>query len=145
MEGRCQCGQIQFKTPLPEPVIIYICHCTECRHQSSSAFGVTARFPWFELPVTDPEHVKTYSRRGLSGRTTHCLFCSRCGSRLIHRRDGEELLSVKGGCLDKLSIANAVHIWCQEAIVPIPAGARSFPQEPLRNEESRGNEPLKTQ
>lgn len=52
MEAQCQCGAVRFTTPLPKPLALYICHCSECRRQSSSAFGTSAIFPRFELPST---------------------------------------------------------------------------------------------
>lgn len=50
MEARCQCGSVAFKTPLPKPLALYICHCASCRRQTSSAFGTSAIFPRFQLP-----------------------------------------------------------------------------------------------
>ncbi|KAL6721872.1 hypothetical protein ACLMJK_000977 [Lecanora helva] len=132
MDGRCQCGAIKFTTPTPTPQTVFICHCTQCRHQSSSAFGVSARFPAFEIPSPHPDAIGTYSRPTLSGGVTDCLFCTKCGSRLMHRRKGEEKCSVKGGCLEGLSLKDAVHIWCQEAIVEVPAGATRYDREPPR-------------
>jgi hypothetical protein len=41
--------------------------------------------------------------------------------------------SIKGGCLDGFSkemLQDAVHIWTKRAIVPIPEGKKSFPEEP---------------
>ncbi len=144
MKGRCQCSKIQFTTPAAKPLRINVCHCTECRHQSSSAFGITAIFPYFELPESAPDLVGTYTRRTLKGRTMECLFCKNCGTRLIHRfRDvvpspGDKpspsaTSSVKGGCLVDLDAAmmrDAIHIWCQHAIVPIPEGVERWEQAP---------------
>lgn len=45
-----RCGSIKFTTPLPVPLAVYICHCEECRLQTSSAFGCSAIFPKFPLP-----------------------------------------------------------------------------------------------
>ena len=132
MDGRCQCGAIQFKTPTPAPSKIYICHCTECRHQSSSAFGISARFPSFEIPSPHPGAISIFSRQTLSGRTVDGLFCTKCGSRLMHRAKGEKLLSVKAGCLEGLDLKGAVHIWCKEAIVDVPAGAERYDEMPTR-------------
>ena len=50
MNVACQCDNITFTTPLPQPLAVYICHCDECRRQSSSAFGCSAIFPKFSLP-----------------------------------------------------------------------------------------------
>lgn len=136
MEGRCQCGTIRFITPLPEPSKIYVCHCTECRHQSSSYCGITAIFPWFEVPMVNSDgtvRIGTFTRRTLQGRQLECLFCLSCGSRLIHRTRGENSLSVKGGCLEALSremMSKAVHIWCKEAVMEIPPGTECWEAEP---------------
>jgi hypothetical protein len=130
MDGRCQCGNITFKTPIPEPLEVYICHCTQCRHQSSSAFGISAIFPAFEIESPRPGAISTFSRQTLSGKQLDCLFCSQCGSRLIHKNEGGETVRVKGGCLDGLSLKGAIHIWCKEAITEIPSGSRAFDEQP---------------
>ncbi|EJT73907.1 hypothetical protein GGTG_07761 [Gaeumannomyces tritici R3-111a-1] len=36
MDASCQCGAVAFKTPLPEPLALYICHCTSCQRQTST-------------------------------------------------------------------------------------------------------------
>src|ERR1700710_1507080 len=90
MEGHCQCGQIRFTTPTSKPLTIYICHCTECRHQSSSTYGMTALFPAFEIEPPFPGAIAIYSRPNSTGQTDG-YFCTKCGSRLIHR-----LVSKKG-------------------------------------------------
>lgn len=59
MNASCQCGAISFKTPLPEPLALYICHCVECQRQSGSAFGCSAIFPSFDLPCK--ENLSVYS------------------------------------------------------------------------------------
>ncbi|KAK2756131.1 hypothetical protein FQN54_005539 [Arachnomyces sp. PD_36] len=137
MEGRCQCHHIKFTTPLPAPLKVYICHCTQCRAQSSSTYGLTAIFPTFtipnpsepaELPIagtssTEPPGIGTFTRTTLSGKKLECLFCRRCGVRLMHRPVGGEFLSVKAGCLvgfGREMVARAEHIWCGEAVVDIP-------------------------
>jgi hypothetical protein len=133
MEARCQCGGVRFTTPLPEPIKVYICHCTECRHQSSSLCGISAVFPWFELPIDKQATIATYKRVTKSGKLLECLYCSTCGARLIHRFPGRNTLNVKGGCLVNLSkdmVFNASHIWTKEAVMDIPAGAKQWEEEP---------------
>lgn len=123
----------QFTTPLPAPTVVYICHCTLCRHQSSSAFGISAIFPKFSIETPNADSLRMWSRPALSGKTMRCYFCDVCGSRLVHARDGLESVSVKGGCLRGLSremVAGAVHIWVAEAVVEIPDGVERFDGEP---------------
>ncbi|KAK4061503.1 uncharacterized protein Triagg1_10360 [Trichoderma aggressivum f. europaeum] len=72
MNARCQCGAVTFKTPLPEPLALYICHCSECRKQTGSAFGTSAIFPHFRLPET--EDLSCYA---------YVLFCPEGGKELF--------------------------------------------------------------
>ncbi|KIW88077.1 uncharacterized protein Z519_11187 [Cladophialophora bantiana CBS 173.52] len=140
MEGRCQCGQIRFTTPLPAPLELYICHCTECRHQSSSTYGMTAIFPFFDIRQFEPRPgaIAVYARPNSQGRTEG-YFCTACGSRLVHvsvsPSDGTPapMLSVKAGCLSGLTkdmMRTAVHIWTRSAVVDVPEGAVQYEEEP---------------
>ncbi|KAF2169081.1 hypothetical protein M409DRAFT_21092 [Zasmidium cellare ATCC 36951] len=133
MEGHCQCGTIRFTTPLPSPQALYICHCTECRHQSSSTYGMTAVFPYF--PLTGA--LSTYSRPN-PNVVTKGFFCTNCGSRIYHLhidKEGREAadVAVKAGCLTGLGremMRGAVHIWTKSAVVDIPEGVEAYEEEP---------------
>ncbi|EXJ62005.1 hypothetical protein A1O7_02437 [Cladophialophora yegresii CBS 114405] len=146
MDARCQCGQIRFVTPLVAPLALYICHCTECRHQSSSTYGMTAIFPYFDIQkyAPTPDAIEMYSRANSSGRTDG-YFCTKCGSRLVHvsmsavagqsgdRVQPAAMLSVKAGCLEGLSkelMRKAIHIWTKSAVVDIPEGVEQYEEEP---------------
>jgi hypothetical protein len=112
---------------------IYVCHCTECRKQSASAFGVSVFVPRPALRVTRGAP-KFWSRPTDSGRVLDCAFCPDCGSRLWHQRHGAgDRLSIKAGSLDEpVDLRHAVHIWTSRMLpgVVLPPGAVSFPQEP---------------
>jgi len=41
-EGGCQCGEIRYRL-IGEPIFLAVCHCTDCKHQSGSAFGMSLR------------------------------------------------------------------------------------------------------
>jgi hypothetical protein len=151
----CQCGTITLRAPRPRPSAVYICHCLECRKQSASAFGVTAIFPaepplWpLAAPDQDPDPdpdldlqqphdvVGLWTRPTDSGNTLECYFCKRCGVRFMHRAvrpDGsapaKPTVSVKGGCLEGVSLEGARHIWVRSALVPVPEGSdEAEPQE----------------
>ncbi|KAH8793476.1 Mss4-like protein [Hyaloscypha finlandica] len=130
MNASCQCGAIAFKTPLPKPLAVYICHCDECRRQSSSAFGCSAIFPSFPLPASVKGALSCYSRPTASGHTLNCYFCRSCGTRVIHSTPGKDVVSVKGGCIEGLDWRSAKHIWCKRAMVPIPEGVERNEEEP---------------
>ncbi|KAJ0293877.1 hypothetical protein CBS470a_001257 [Colletotrichum nupharicola] len=113
MDARCQCGAVTFKTPLPQPLRLYICHCDECKRQTGSAFGTSAIFPRFQLPAMD--------LLGVYAQEADCI-----------RRDtslDKNVVSVKGGCIDGLDWKTAVHIWTKNAMVPIPEGAETHSEE----------------
>jgi len=59
-----------------------------------------------------------------------CLFCKTCGCRLVHKKEWDPTWSVKGGCLENLSLKDAIHIYCKEAVAEIPTGAVKFDGEP---------------
>ena len=91
---------------------------------------MTAIFPAFDIPEPHPGAVAIYSRPNPNGRTDG-YFCTKCGSRLVHRhvsKDGEvsKMLSVKSGCLDGMTkemLRSAVHIWTRSAVMDVPDGA----------------------
>jgi hypothetical protein len=130
--GGCQCGAVRYEIT-EDPVALYVCHCTECRKQSASAFGISliVRRADFRLTKGSP---KRWSRSTDSGRTLHCNFCPDCGSRIVHEGGPErEVISVKGGSVDQpLDLSEAVHIWTTRKLpgVLIPEHASRFDEEP---------------
>ncbi len=111
LEGGCQCGAVRYRITSP-PLTLYLCHCTECQKQSSSAFGMSmwVRRSDLEIVQGDP---KVWKRPAASGGTVSCAFCPTCGSRLYHHAsDDPEIISVKAGSLDDTSWLRPVgHIW----------------------------------
>ena len=47
--GCCGCGAIRYRVTA-EPLISYLCHCTECQRRTSSAFGLNMN------PGREPSH-----------------------------------------------------------------------------------------
>ncbi|KAK8927640.1 hypothetical protein VCV18_004120 [Metarhizium anisopliae] len=109
MDARCQCGAVGFKTPLPEPLALYICHCAECKRQTSSAFGASAIFPRFRIPEAEL----------LSCYASNLLFQD------AFVLQTKNVVSVKGGCLEGLDWGKAIHLWTKSAMVPIPEGSET--------------------
>ena len=130
--GGCQCGHLRYSAPR-EPLALYVCHCTECRKQSASAFGISFTIPraGLKLEQGTPSY---WVRQTAKGHTLRCAFCARCGSRLWHESSGyPDSLNIKGGSLDApLDVSNAVHIWVRSKLpgVVIPEGAIVFDGEP---------------
>ena len=134
MNVRCQCGAVSFKTPTPEPIRVYHCHCVGCQRQSASAFGTSAIFPAAGLFPLSPElqdKLGYWNRPGPEDRSGDCYFCKQCGVRIMHRvreRDGSvrPSVSIKGGLVEGLDWSGAPHIFTREAVVPIPKGVLQY-------------------
>ena len=139
MDVKCQCGTINFKTPTDQPKALYHCHCLECRKQSGSAFGTSAIFTsegLIPFPEDFAEKLGSWTRRGEeSGGLQDCLFCLKCGNRVIHRQRNKEgseggTLSIKAGCIEGLNWTGGIHIFTKTAVVPIPEGAEQYEGAP---------------
>ena len=76
--GGCICGAVRYEIA-GEPHVTYACHCTDCRRQSGSAFGLTTVIAADQLKITRGE-LKTHSRVAESGRTMTRYFCPECGT-----------------------------------------------------------------
>lgn len=129
MKAHCNCGKVTLTLPLPEPLHIHICHCTSCRLQSSSAFGISAIYPFFPLPTSNRYLACWITVHEDIGEFYH-WFCGGCGTRLVHT-DGKREAFVKGGCMDGLTkemLGKAAHIWTRSAIVDVPVDAEQYEQ-----------------
>lgn len=71
LSGKCLCGQVQVSVR-GEPLRVGICHCTNCRQESGSAFTFYAIWPAHQF-----EHV------GETSVFHGQHFCPRCGSHLF--------------------------------------------------------------
>jgi hypothetical protein len=130
--GRCQCGAAAYAVSAA-PGAVYVCHCRECQRQSASAFGISVSVQKKHFHLERGE-VRVWSRGTDSGRVLHCHFCATCGSRLWHEGPGWDILTVKGGSLDRpVDLRDAIHIWTSRKLpgVIIPDGAVQFPEEPV--------------
>lgn len=132
LTGRCQCGAAAFRCTAPIEAL-YVCHCLECRRQSASAFGISARVRADAVTLIRGE-VRTWTRPTDSGGTLDCVFCTQCGSRLWHRpAPGGRHLTIKGGTLDlELDLSRATEIWTDRRLgaVRILSECESFRGEP---------------
>lgn len=88
MEVRCQCNAVSFQTPTPSPLALYICHCTQCRLASASAFGMSAIYPKFSLPTGAGEALSCYALVVFPFPSCSCEFrtCDRWLTVCLDRR-----------------------------------------------------------
>lgn len=74
------CGQVKFEVDA-EPVMMAICHCTDCQHEGGS-FSASAVFPPDTLKYTASQPAR-YDQTGASGKNVEHYFCGKCGSTLV--------------------------------------------------------------
>lgn len=131
--GGCQCGGIRYEIT-GAPGELYACHCLECRKLTASAFSMSLMVRVADLKITKGTP-QVWSRPTDSGKTLNCLFCPNCGSRVVHKTEGDEgWLVVKPGSLDEpVDYSTAIHIWTKRKLpgFEIPEDAVAFPEEPL--------------
>lgn len=131
LTGGCQCGSVRYALS-GIPVVFYICHCTDCQKQSSSAFGQSFRVRSGELSISGT--LSTFERPAGNGRAVACDFCAECGTRLFHRRAKyADTVNIKAGTLDDTSwLIPAGHIWVQskQPWVKLPHDALIYDRQP---------------
>ena len=104
--GGCQCGAVRYTLKAP-PIAFYLCHCTECQKQSSSAFGESLSVRPEDIEISGP--TKRYDRPANNG-SIQGEFCSVCATRIVHRR--HNMCNIKAGTLDDTRwLIPAGHIW----------------------------------
>ncbi len=84
--GGCLCGAVTYSTKGP-PIRVGLCHCTDCRRESGSAFVTFAVWPAHAFESRG--HLEVFDGRG---------FCSTCGSRLFNVSKDE--VEIRIGSLD---------------------------------------------
>ncbi|KAL2842025.1 Mss4-like protein [Aspergillus pseudoustus] len=91
-DGRCLCGEIQVSFT-GDPALQALCHCTDCRRISGSAFSTNALIPDanFTLVRGSP---KVFEKVGEeSGLPIRSFFCGNCGTTCF--REGGAFPGVK--------------------------------------------------
>ena len=132
-KAKCQCGKSIVDLPGP-PKGLFICHCLECRKQSTSAFGLSAYYDSDSIPqLSTILTLKIYQRPSDSGYRISGYFCENCGSRLAHV-NSRGYISVKGGAIEgdqELEWGGATHVYTRSKMpwVIIPEGAKAYEGE----------------
>jgi hypothetical protein len=113
--GHCQCGELSYRVT-GVSLTLFACHCKDCQRQSSSAFGMALWIKTSSVEIVSGG-VQTWKRVMPSGQTMYCDFCPVCGTRVFHRRAGQEdIVSIKPGTLDDSRWLDPVaHIWTASA------------------------------
>lgn len=130
--GRCQCSGIRYEIR-SQPVSLAACHCSECKRQSGTAFGMSLIVPreGFVLLAGTPS---SWTRPADRGGSVECFFCPDCGTRIYHASTNMSLTyNVKPGTLDDPSwLEPRVHVFAARRLpwVQIPEGVPALEEGP---------------
>lgn len=130
VEGGCNCGAIRYRLT-GDPLVVAICHCTNCRRQSGSAFSVNVVMRADAMAMTG--NVATYEDADTeSGSPVLRQYCAQCGSPIRSLSTAAPNIAiVKAGTADDPArFVPAMHVWTDTALpwVDIPAGLPQFPR-----------------
>ena len=120
--GQCRCGDVCFSLR-GEPDRIGLCHCTDCRQESGSAFTFYAIWAATQFEST-----------GATAQFEGQHFCPRCGSRLFSV-DAQEA-EIKLGALSQAptKFVPSYELWIKrrEPWLRAVAGAEQFDEDRTR-------------
>ena len=134
-DGGCQCGNIRYRLN-EKPLMLYVCHCTDCQKQSGSAFGMSLILQPQQVEfVKGADSLHSWDTPGDDGRIKRCHYCPDCGTRVMHSSDGPtQYVSIKAGSLDDTrGLQPTAHIWLKSAqpwVSIDPAQYACFETEP---------------
>tara|TARA_R110002110_G_scaffold190628_1_gene398820 strand:+ start:776 stop:1213 length:438 start_codon:yes stop_codon:yes gene_type:complete len=114
--GGCGCGAVRYSVT-GEPLISYLCHCTECQRRTSSAFGLNFQIPTENL-VIEKGTPATRVRTADSGNDLALNFCADCGTPLFSAPAARpQIRVIYAGTLDDPSwVPVKLHIWSDSAL-----------------------------
>jgi hypothetical protein len=125
--GSCLCGAVRYEID-GELAPIQLCHCSQCRRASGTAFA--ANMPIREenfRVVAGEDRMKRYESSPGKAR----LFCAGCGSQLISRSGGAPgWVRVRAGTLHEpvdAPLAFHFHVASQAAWWPITDDLPRYP------------------
>jgi len=117
--GSCSCGNVKVAVR-GEPMRTGICHCTDCRQESGSAFTFFGVWP-----------ASGFETKGETAEFRGRSFCLKCGSRLFSANEQEA--EIKLGILSDAPtpLRPTYELWVkrrEEWLSPI-AGAEQFDED----------------
>ena len=94
----CACGQTSISVE-GNPEMHGVCHCTNCKRRTGSAFGISSYFPKSGiLEMTGEMNVYAF-HHGAGKHDQRRHFCANCGTTLFwHISTLPDLIGIAGGC-----------------------------------------------
>jgi hypothetical protein len=107
LAGKCYCGAVQYEVA-DEFSYALICHCSNCRRATGSAFKPFAGIERTKLRIRAGEA----ERMIVGDESTHDAHCARCGSLLYSVvREGKWVHVTMGTLVDAPTIRPKAHIF----------------------------------
>lgn len=120
--GSCLCGKVQFSVKA-DPHRVGLCHCTDCRKESGSAFASFGIWPSHAFESTG--EVQYFNGRG---------FCPACGGRVFSQPEGDEI-EIRLGSFDMAptDLEPTYELWVKrrEDWLPPLEGKQQFDEDRL--------------
>lgn len=132
ISGGCNCGAIRYNIAA-KPLAVAVCHCSNCRRQSGSAFSVNVVVPAGAMEIEGD--MATYEDGDTeSGSPVLRQYCTACGSPIRSMSTAQPKIAiVKAGTADNPGqFTPGMHVWTQSALpwVTIPEGLPRFERNP---------------
>jgi hypothetical protein len=98
MTATCACGQTSI-TVSSLPTLHGVCHCTNCKRRTGSAFGISAYFEKSAV-VNQTGQTSVYAfHHDILNHEQERHFCSKCGTTLFwFVSNMPEKIGIAGGC-----------------------------------------------
>ena len=104
MTATCACGTASITVSAP-PSIHAVCHCTNCKRRTGSAFGVSAYFDRGAVVKTTGETLIYAFHHAEKNHDQERHFCKRCGTTLFWFVSAlPDKIGVAGGCSGELEM-----------------------------------------
>jgi hypothetical protein len=122
LTGSCLCGGVRYEVN-GELSAVTNCHCSLCRKMSGSAFSSGASIPASSFCFVAGEDLL---KQWESSPGYHRVFCGRCGSPLIKRKEKDpESIRLRVGTLDSdpgVTMSKHMHVSSKAPWVEIKDG-----------------------
>lgn len=131
MTATCACGHLSITLNAP-PTMHGVCHCTNCKRRTGSAFGISAYFDKAAV-VTQTGETRTYRfHHAAQAHEQERHFCPGCGTTLFwFVSSAPDQIGVAGGCFADGGLPEpsySVTDCKREPWVTLPAGWKVYAQ-----------------
>jgi len=102
--AQCACGACTI-TVAGEPQQHNVCHCTNCKRRTGSAFGISTYFLRADVVDMKGETGVYAFHHKVWNQDQERHFCARCGTTLFwYMSSRPTLVGIAGGCFDEGSL-----------------------------------------